>query len=231
MTNPTTRTRLLHATTLLLAPLLLLGARLTDITPQADTTADLLALIADRPSAWATGQWFFFLSGLAWVPAGVTLMRLFGRRARMGYWSAAAVAVGAAMVLAVDAAGVYLSSLATSSVPLDQQVRIVEGVESSPAILVFEIVHIVGFFGGLLLVAIALLRSRLVPVWSAALLLLGQVGLLAVSHPAADIVSMSCVVLGMGAAAHRVRNLSDDEWREGAAAGRRAPAREVVPMV
>jgi hypothetical protein len=135
-------------------------------------------------------------------------------------------------VLPVDAAGLYLTSLAQSGVPLDEQVEIVEAVEGSPAVIAFEIVHICGLYLGLLLVAIALVRSRVVPLWSAWLLLLGMVGLFAAPHPLVDVASVACLVAGLGAVAVRVGNMSQREWRDGAVGhgSERAPDVTMAPV-
>jgi hypothetical protein len=214
MENPQSKTLLLYAGALVVAPLLLLGARLTDITPDADTTAELLTLIEDRPEAWAAGQWFYFLTGLAWIPAGLALMHLFHGASRLGYWGAAALTVGGATVLPVDAAGLYLRELATSPVALETQVEIVEGVEGSAAVIAFETVHVLGLFGGLLVVGVALLRGRTrVPRWSGALVVAALVGLMAAPHPLLDIASVGCLLAGLGVAASKLVRASSSEPR------------------
>ncbi len=214
---PTPLTRKLTALSLVLAPALMGAALLTDITPQADNTHDLLRLIAEKPGAWSMGQTLFFLSGLAWMPAGLALMHLFGRRARVGRLGAAAVALGGLAVLPVDAAGLYLRELATSDIPLDLQVELVEGVEGSPVLLVFETVHIVGLFLGLLVAGVAMLRLRDVPRWAGVLVLVGLVGLLAAPGRPLLAVSASLLVVGLGAVAARMGPPTEDELRSGPA--------------
>lgn len=213
-------TRAVYAAALVIAPTLLLGALLVDITPQADDTGELLGLIAERPAMWSTGQMLFFLSAIAWVPAGLALIRLFGPRAKAGRLGGAAVLLGGLAILPVDAAGLYLSKLATSGVPLEEQVAVVEGVEGSVAVIVFEAVHVIGLFIGMLVVAVALLRRRTVPVWVPAALILAFVGLLAAPNRVVEMSAMGLMVLGLGMAGARLLRMSDHEWREGASCGR-----------
>lgn len=206
----TSKTRQLTALSLVLAPATLGAALLTDITPQAADTRELLVLIAEKPGAWSMGQTLFFLSALAWVPAGLALMRLFGPGARLGRLAGAAVAVGGLAVLPVDAAGLYLRELARSGVSLDDQVSLVEQVESSPTLLVFETVHIAGLFLGLLVLGVAMLRHRDLPRWAGVLVLVGMVGMMAAPGRALLALAVGLLVAGLGAAAVRTLRPTED---------------------
>ena len=207
----TSPARQLTALSLVLAPALLGAALLTDITPQADDTRELLKLIAEKPGSWSTGQTLFFLSAVAWLPAGLALTRLFGREARLGRLAGACVAVGGLAMLPIDAAGLYLRQLAASDIPLDRQVSLVDGVESSPTLLVLETVHVAGLFLGLLVVGGAMLRHRALPRWAGALVLVGMVGMVAAPGRPSLAVAAALLVVGLGVAALRVGRLADDE--------------------
>jgi hypothetical protein len=189
---------------------------LTDITPQADDTRELITLIAERPGSWSAGQLLFFLSGIAWVPAGVALILLFAGRSLLGRIGGAAVLVGGAAIIPVDAAGLYLRELALSGIALDQQVAVVDAVEQSTGVIVFEIVHVAGLFAGLLIVGGVLLRTRPVPIWAAAALLLGVLGLLAAPTVMLQAVATSVLAVGLGMTGLRVARmpgLDDDDAR------------------
>lgn len=208
----TSPARRLTAFSLVLAPTLLGAALLTDITPQADGTRELLTLIAEKPAAWSMGQTLFFFSAVAWCAAGLTLMRLLGRSGRTGRIAGAAVAIGGLAVLPVDAAGLYLRELAASDIGLDQQVALVEAVESSPTVIAFEVIHIAGLFLGLLLVGVAMLRHGRLPRWAGVLVLVGTVGM--VAAPAGVLLGLAVALLtvGLGGAAVRAaRPTNDDE--------------------
>ena len=218
-------TRSVYAGALFVAPLFMLGAMLRDITPDADGTAELLALIAERPGAWTLGQTLFILSAIAWLPAGLGLMRLFGGRHLVGRWGGLLILLGGLAILAVDAAGLYLRPLVESDVPTEQQVSIVEGVEGSAAVIAFETVHVVGLFIGLLVVAVAMLRSRELPRLAPVALIGALIGLIVNIHPAMEAAALVLLVLGLGAAGVRVLRLSDEEWLDGAH-GHRVTARK-----
>lgn len=212
MYRSSSRVRLFCAVALVLAPLLLLVATLVDITPQAETNADLLALVAENPSAWSTGQLLFFVSGFFWVPAGWGLVRLFGHRSRLGRTGAAVLTVGGVTIVPVDAAGLYIPALASSDLALADQTRIVEAVEASAGVIVFEVVHVVGLLVGLVVVAIAVFRSRVLPVWVGVAVLVTLVGMLAAPGPVAQAAVMTLLVAGLGTAAVRVLGMSDADW-------------------
>ncbi|MGB7818247.1 MAG: hypothetical protein WBL35_05845 [Ornithinibacter sp.] len=199
----TTPIRLLTVLPLVLAPAVMGAALLTDITPQAADTKELLELIARDPGAWSMGQTLFFLSALLWVPAGLLLRRLFGREQRLGRAAGVAVTVGGLAVLPVDAAGLYLRELAASDIPIDQQVQLVEGVESSPAVLLFETVHIAGLFLGLLVVGAAMLRHPALPRAAGALVLTGTIAL--VAAPAGPLLAGATALLVAGFAITALR--------------------------
>lgn len=212
MSRSSSRIRLFCAVALVLAPLVLVAATLVDITPQAKTNAELLALVAQNPSAWSTGQLLFFVSGFFWVPAGLGLVRLFGHRSRLGRTGAAVLAVGGVAIIPVDAAGLYIPALASSDVALVDQARIVEAVEASTGVVVFEAVHVVGLLVGLVVVAIAVFRSRVLSAWVGVAVLVALVGMLAAPGPVAQAGVMTLLVAGLGAAAARVLGMSDEDW-------------------
>lgn len=214
MTDSPTRTSPVLAAALVVAPALMGAALLVDITPQADSTRELLTLIDERPDAWALGQLLFFLAALAWAPAGLALMRLFGRRARVGRLAAVAVAVGGVTVLPVDAAGLYLRHLTGSGIPLDQQVELAEAVEGSATLLAFEVVHVVGLFVGLLLVGVVMLRGRVTPRWAGVLVLAGMVGMLGAPGRAVLTIAVVALVAGFAGAAARLLRVPAEEWSE-----------------
>ncbi len=214
MSRSSSRTRVLFGLALIVAPLLLLAATVVDVTPDADDTEELLRLIAKSPGTWSTGQLLFFLSGLAWIPAGLGIMSLFGHRAPVGRLGGASVLAGGVAIVAVDAAGLYLPELATSGVGLQQQVAIVEATESSAAVITFEIVHVVGLFLGLLVVAAALFRTRLVPVWASLAVVFALVGLVATPYQVVQAAAMALLTLGLGTAGARLSRMSEEDWRD-----------------
>jgi hypothetical protein len=214
-------TRVICGGALIVAPLLLIAAGLADPTSSAENASQVLDAIAGNPDAWGMTGLLFVLAGVAFVPAGLGLTALMsGRAPRLALASGTALVVGALGLVAVDASGFYLGELAVSAVPLDEQVAIVEGQDSSVGIVILLIVHIVGLFGGLVLAAIGLLRARVVGAWAPVALILGVLGFIAAPGKAGLAVAGALLLAGLAAGGVRTLRMSDQEWE------RREPAPE-----
>lgn len=173
------RAQLVPRVALVVAPLLMGSAMLLDLTPGTDGTSELLGAVAKEPGRWVTTGTLFLLSGLAWTLAGVGLTRMTGRRSRLAGAAGLALAAGGTALALIDAAGVYLPHLARSGAPLQEQVGVVEAVEGSAPLIAAELVHVVGWGVGMLLLAVGLLVSRALPRWIPVLLLVSLAGLVA----------------------------------------------------
>jgi hypothetical protein len=159
------------------APALMGAALRIDLTPQTNGTGELLAAVADQPGRWHLTGTLFLLSGLAWTVAGNGLLRMLGDRSRLVGVAGALLATGGAALALLDAAGVYLPAVAGSATSPQEQIQIVEHVEGAPLVVAGEIVHLVGWGLGMLVLVLGLLVSRAVPRWIAGLLLLSLVGI------------------------------------------------------
>lgn len=188
----------------LLAPLLMGVAMAVDLTPGTDSTQELLAAVAEQPDRWLLTGTLFLLSGFAWVAVGVVLLQVSRGRSRLVAVGAVLLAAGGAALALLDAAGTYLPAVARSTASIEQQVAIVEEVETTAVVLVIEVVHIAGWAVGLLLVAVGMLRSRIVPVWAPVLALLGFAGMIAFTGGVAILVAAALLVAGMTGMAVRL---------------------------
>jgi hypothetical protein len=101
----------------------------------------------------------------------------------------------------------------TSAVPLDQQVSVVAAVEGSAGILILEIVHVVGLFGGLLLAAVGLLRTHAVAPWAVIALVVGLLGSMAATGDAVIAVAGALLTIGLGSAGARLLGRSGQRWQ------------------
>jgi len=199
-----TAAHLTLAVALVAAPVLMGAASLVDLSPRADDTAELLALVAESPGRWEIGRLLFLLSGIAWVAAAVGLLVVFRGRSRAGLVGAVGLLLGGAAFVPIEAAGSYLAPLATGEIARSDQVTLVTAVEASGQILAFETVHVVGLLGGMVLVAVGQLRTGVVPRWAPALLVLGLVGILAFTSGVPLAIAMGAVAASMSACAVRL---------------------------
>jgi len=180
-----------------LAPLLMGMAMVVDLTPGTDSTQELLAAVADQPDRWLLTGTLFLLSGLAWAVTGVVLHRVARGRSRLITIGGVLLAAGGAALALLDAAGSYLPAVAGSGASLEQQVEVVEQVESTPVLVFIEVVHVAGWALGLVLVAFGLLRSRMVSAWIPGLVLLSFVGMFAFTGGVPILVAATLLVVGM----------------------------------
>lgn len=203
MSRPTDASALPYRSALVLAPALMGLAFAIDRSPQADSSEELLTLVHAHPDSWLVAGSLFLVAGLAWLVAGVGILRWFGDRSRLLGLGGLAMAAGGISLSLLDAAGIYLPGLAGSGATVEQQVSVVEHVESSAPLLVIEIVHVAGWGLGLLLVAIGLLRATSLPRWIPALLVISLAGMVAFAQGPALVAAAAVQVLGfLGLALH-----------------------------
>jgi hypothetical protein len=196
---------------LILAPLLLLAAGLTDPTTAAEDERGLLAAAATDPDALAATEGLYILAGVALIPAGLGLIRLIADHApRLALVGGGGVALGGLGLVAVEAGGFYLRELAASGVPLDQQVSIVEGTEGSAAMLISETIHVAGLIGGMVVAAVGLFRARAVPAWAPVALVAGMAGLLAFPGDVGRMVAGALLVAALAFAGLRLLGMSKE---------------------
>lgn len=199
---------------LILAPLFLLAAGLLDPTTSAEDERALLAVAADSSAALAATQLFYILAGLALIPAGLGLMRLIASRApRIALLAGGAVAAGGLSLVALETSAFYLSDLATSDVPLAQQVSIVAAVDSSTGVLIITTIHVAGLLGGMLIAAIGLFRTHAVAAWVPVAIVVGLLGSLATTGDVFIAMAGALLAAGLGSAGTQLLGTSTKQPR------------------
>ena len=190
------------AAVLVIGPLGLVVSSLFQVASDDDSVSASLAKIAAHPS----GERAVIISDLlvtAMLPALLYLMRLAGPRAprltlvggavSFAAWMAGLYSVGASDLLYLRAA--QLTDRASA-------VSLVHAVTSDAAFVLPEILFVVGHMLGLLLLGIALWRSRAVPRWAAALVGLAPLAQVPVHDSAVgSAVAYGLFLIGMGACA------------------------------
>jgi len=191
------------AAALVIGPLGLILSSLFQVTSDDDSVSASLAKIAAHPS----GEHAVIICDLLvafMVPAVLYLMRLAGPRAprltqaggtaAFAAWLAGLVSLGASDLLLDHAA--QLPDRATA-------VGLVHAVTSDAAFVIPEALFIAGHLAGMLLLGIALWRSRAVPRWAAALVGLAPlVHLLVHDQPGVvDACAYGFLLIGMAACA------------------------------
>jgi hypothetical protein len=215
------RTDLRHASRVLAAVILPIGpaavALLRFVLPY--TTADdghtTARLVAAHPSTQNAVVWLGFVACLTLVPGVVFAGRIVGRAAPrltavatvllvLGYLSMAWLAVGDA----------YLLFGVRHHLPADVLASMYENVH--PAAAVAAGLFVLGHVLGTILLAIAMLRGRVVPTWAAVATLVAQpihfvAAVIVPSHPL-DLCGWGLNAVGFAALSVAILRLPDDEW-------------------
>lgn len=185
------------------APVLMGAAMLLDLTPHATSTTELLGLVAEDPGRWTLANVLYLCAGVAWTVAAVGLLRRLGSRSRIVALGAVGLTAGGVAMGLIEATMAYVPALARSGVPVTDQVEVVEALDGSAVVLTFELVHIVGWLGGLLLIVVGLFLTRAVPRWVPATLLAGLVGMVVLVTGPGLVVALAALAAGsIGLAAH-----------------------------
>jgi hypothetical protein len=207
-------TRTLAAISLLVTPVLLLLAQLIGPDLGGDA-ADELAAIADDEARYVISGLLFLISPLVFVPGMMGTIRLMRRRGvTLGQVGAALIMFGALLTMAFYGWGAVEYVAATESgLTRTEMAELFEAAEDSA---VGVPIWVGGFFLGLLLgsilLAIALWRSRVVPVWGPIALVLSTVLGFLGEEVVIGAISFVLLFIGLLPIAQKLLSISDDEW-------------------
>jgi hypothetical protein len=202
------------AVALVIGPLAVVAGSLFEVSGDDDSVATSLTKIA-RHQGEQRALIVFDLIAALMLPAMIYLMRLSRRGApRLAIvggavafvgWLGGLISLGGSDVLLYRAAQLPDRSIATG---------LVKSVVGDPGFVVPEAAFIIGHLVGMLLLGIALWRSRVVPAWVAGLVGIGPIVHLAVHDlsGAVDAAAYGLVAIGMIACAVTLLRTSDDDW-------------------
>lgn len=181
------------------APLSLLVAQVLDPTPSGAEAAELLVTADVDAGRWVSSNLVFVVAAFLLALGAPAFVRLVpGRGSRFALPGVVLLMVGATGLAAWAASNLALHGLATADAPP----RFAEAIRGDTASSAVEAVWIVGLLVGFVLVAIALLRSRPVPIWSPILILAFVVIEMAlVGTNVAETIGFAALCLGVAAAA------------------------------
>lgn len=171
-----------------------------------------IAKVAADPGAQRLMIWLGFLGVLATVPAALAAGRLAMRRAPVLATLGSGLTVLAFIGLAFGAGDPTLLAVATTSGdPVVMENLLAQGVPTAGIIL-----YVVGHIAGMVLLGIALIRSRAVPAWAGWLLLVSQplhfVFAVVVPSRIGDTLAWGAAAVALTCCAVQVLRTPDDEW-------------------
>ncbi|MGW5261141.1 hypothetical protein ACWEQG_09215 [Microbispora sp. NPDC004025] len=133
------------------------------------TGANALALVAAHPGLYRLSTVAAMLGSLLMVPAALGARRLVGDRSRrLGALGATLVAGGYICYFAVAFTGITDIVMAERGGRVDDYAAVIDGAQSEPMGIWVFLLFVLGNLAGTLLLGLALLRARVVPLWAAA---------------------------------------------------------------
>ena len=225
--------RLASAACLVLGPVLLFIAfAVLPWHPNDETEVESLNSIAANLTATQVGDLLAFLGILAMIPATLAVMRAVDRRAPVlglvgGCLSIASLVAG--MIIVIN--DQVIIALADTA---ELRPAAADALDSSPAwvINVVLTVFLIGLLIGGILLGVALLRSRVIPLWAAVAVIASPVvsiGAHVIDRKAIDAVSALMTVVAYAVLAQRISVTDDAAWQAGEVAGAaEPPSRSVV---
>ncbi len=207
-------TRTLAAISLLVTPiLLLLGAIIgPDL---GDNTTEELANIADNEAAYVISGLLFLIGPLVFVPGMLGVIRLMRRRGvTLGQVGAALIMFGALLIIAFYGWGAVEYVAATEEgLNRPEMAALFDAAEDSAlGIPIWVGGFILGLALGSILLAIALWRNQVVPVWSPIALVASTVLGFFGESKVLSIISFVLLFVALFPIAQKLLSISDDEW-------------------
>ena len=205
--------RTLAAVGLIAGPVLLLLSTLAD-PAWSDDSAEYLAEVADDKGLYILAGVLGSLGSLVLIPGMLGVARLFReRRVTLGQIGATLVTIGLIGLTAILAFNGFDIALAD----LDDRaaaVAVYDDIDENAAVVVYFVtIFFIGLILGSILLAIALFRRRIVPIWSPILLIVSAlIGFIGPEEQVGSILSSVVLVAALFPLAQRIWGLSDDEW-------------------
>ncbi|MEK6328693.1 MAG: hypothetical protein AABM66_14385 [Actinomycetota bacterium] len=205
--------RTLAAIGLIAGPLLFCIQGLVD-PAWADDSAEYLAEVADDKGRYIAAGVVGTIGSLLFIPGLLGVMRLFrGRSVTLGQIAAGLLTLGVIGLTASLAFNGFDVILAESA-DREAAVAIYDDLEDSGALVAyFVFFFFVGIVLGSILLAIALFRRRIVPIWSPILLVVAILfGFFAGEEAITNAISFVLLAAALAPLAMLIWGLSDDEW-------------------
>ncbi len=196
---------------LLAAPLIDLAAALWYPRFPGDPSGDM-TVIAEDPNRFLITSMLHILASVLFVPAIVGIMNLLRERGVMlAHLGGGLAVLGFLGRLAFTSLGLMQLPLATHP-NRAQALAFAEQAMSSPPFLIFLLTFLAGIYLGLLLLAIAVWRSRVAPWWIALCfvlaLVMDQFGPAGIGF----LLTTGLMVIGFGYIGLKVLRMSDEAW-------------------
>jgi len=207
--------RTLTGLCLIAGPIIFMIAQLVSPDVGNDNKVKELAKVAQHKHWYLFGGILFLVASVLVLAASVGLIRFFAsRRVTLGQIAGGLLLVGSAATVAFYAfTTVEYEMVNISGLDRAQMARLLDKAMNANSGIPLFIMFGVGITLGLILLAIASWRSKVVPRWVAPVLVAaGVAAFVGGNSKAAGIVTFALLIVGFGSLGMAVLGLSDDEW-------------------
>ena len=196
---------------LIAAPLVgLVGALLT---PQytGDLGAELSAISA-QTERWLVSDFLNLLSFFLMIPAVLGILHLLRHRAvALGHIGAALTLLGLFFHGAIIGFALVSVPLVESGLERTEMVAFAERMYEGPAFIMI-LAPFIGFYLGLIFLAVALWRAKVVPIWSAGLIVVGLLSEFFGSDALSPELMFALLLVSLGWLGLKVLRMPDAQW-------------------
>jgi hypothetical protein len=216
--------RTLAGLCLITASLALGAADLIRISVEGDAqgTRDQFDHIAASPGVWQVATVLNMLGIVLFVPAVLGLLHLLHHRgAVLGHIGGGLLLIGL-LGFAAHNAGYYgtLGAVSAPGIDQEQMIRFWQAADKVPGNLVSLLMFLIGYVLGMVLLGVGLFWARVVPRWTAALIVLYVVGFLfAEESLLLALISWMLLFVGLGTIGFMLLRQSDADWAKHAGLG------------
>src|SRR2546421_3629276 len=207
--------RTLTGLALIAGPLVMLVGSLVSPNTDNDNKVKELNKVAAHKSAYLVGSLLFLLGTLILLAASVGIIHLFrDRRVTLGQVAGSLLLVGTAVTTAFYAFSIVEYEMVNQSgLNRDELAKYLHKANNTAAGAPLFILFVLGIVLGLILLAIAARRRRLIPIWTSILIVIG--GLFAFfggQSQGANIVDNVLLLIAFVVLGRAVLSMSDEEW-------------------
>ena len=211
-------------------PVLFLVAQIVAPNTDHDNKAKELAAVAAHKGSYLATTYIFLAAAILLIIASIGMIRFFRgpRGVTAGQVAGGLLVLGSAVIFSFFAFAITEYEMVNQKgLNRPALAQFLHKANDSNSALPLFILFLLGVVLGLILLAVAMYRTRVVPVWAAVAVLAG--GVSSIFNPVAlEIAGDALLVVGLGALAFRILGMSDEEWdspreRKGVAAAAEPP--------
>jgi hypothetical protein len=211
LSNPSQFRRTAAGVALIVAPLLFLIADI--ISPAwSDDTAEYVREVADNTGAQNVSSLLYVIGFTLFVPGVIGIMHLIrGRGVTLAHIATALAVIGLGAFPALGALGI-VDALAVETLNEADHVALVESAEDEWAPIALLIIILIPALLSLILIAAALWRSGLTPVWVAIVVIASALLLVVGNSQALSVAADALMLVGFGFVGLRLLKMGNDVW-------------------